>query len=150
MVVDGNMLAGSERRLAATRGRREAALPGKSLAVYECRTGLVLRVAAMGRTHAERAILPHLPVEEGAHHVADRNFCVAWYTEKVEDSGSWFTFRQHRGSFPLDLPAGGWRRRGRCDRGGVGAGVGLGGLAGPGAALARDPGQAGQADAGRG
>ncbi|MFO0882723.1 MAG: hypothetical protein U0894_00800 [Pirellulales bacterium] len=42
VILDGNMLAGTEHRLEPLRKSRAAALPGKALALYECATGLIL------------------------------------------------------------------------------------------------------------
>jgi hypothetical protein len=64
-VLDGNMLTGTEHRLKPLRQTRAAALPGKSLAVYEYATGLVTKVVLWEDAHSqERALLPDL-VERG-------------------------------------------------------------------------------------
>lgn len=100
-VLDGNMLAGSEHRLAPLRNTRAAALPGKSLVVFECATQLVSKVVLWEDAHSqERALLPDLELMPGKHWLADRNFCVAWFLHAIAASGSHFTIRRHR-SFSL-------------------------------------------------
>jgi len=120
ILLDGNSLTGTEHRIAELRNNRAAALPGKSLAVYECASGLVTQLVLWEDAHAqERAILRQLQLQAGVHLLADRNFCVAWFMEAIQDGGSHFTIRQHRGSFPLQSAGqcGRWRSRGRCDSG---------------------------------
>jgi IS4 transposase len=119
-ILDGNMLAGTDHRLEPLRGTRAAALPGKSLALYECATGLVKKAILWEDAHSqERALLPDLTFEAGWHVIADRNFCVTWFLANLESSGAYFTVRQHRGSMPLEsLETVGKRRRcGRCETG---------------------------------
>lgn len=122
LIVDGNMLAGTDHRLTPLRGTRAAALPGKSLAVYELATGLVVQVILWEDAHSqERAILPSLKIEAGTHLVMDRNFCVTWFLFHVASSKACFTVRHHRGSLPLESVEHVGKRRccGRCDSGRV-------------------------------
>ena len=118
-VIDGNTLAGTEHRLKSLRQTRSAALPGKSLAVYEYATGLVTKVVLEEDSHRqERALLPDLEIRPGTHLIADRNFCVTSFLLRIREAGSFFTIRQHRKSFLLN-PAGSVRHRGRCATGKV-------------------------------
>lgn len=118
-VLDGNMLAGTEHRLKPLRQTRAAALPGKSLAVYEYATGLVIKVVLWEDAHSqERALLPDLEIKAGTHLIADRNFCVPRFLLRLHKAGSFFTIRHHRSTFPLS-PVGNVRRRGRCATGRV-------------------------------
>ncbi len=52
-LLDGNHLAASEKRLAALRGQRGAALPGHALVVYEPDLGLVTDLVAIEDAHAQ-------------------------------------------------------------------------------------------------
>jgi len=121
-VLDGNCLAGTEHRLEALRNSRAGALPGRSLAMYECRTGLIDQLVLWEDGHSqERALLRHLELQPGLHLLADRNFCVAWFMDAIENAESCFTIRQHRGSFSLATAGtlGAWRSCGRCKSGRV-------------------------------
>ncbi len=118
-VLDGNMLTGTEHRLKPLRQTRAAALPGKSLVVYEYATGLVTKVVLWEDAHSqERALLHDLEIKTGTHLIADRNFCVPWFLLYLHKGGSFFTIRHHRSTFPLN-PGGNVRRRGRCATGKV-------------------------------
>ena len=118
LILDGNMLAGTEHRLAPLRETRAAALPGKSLVLLECATGLVTQTVLWEDAHSqERALLPQLRLPPGVHLLADRNFCVRWFLESLHQAGSYFTIRHHRA---YGLPgAGKGRRVGRVDTGEV-------------------------------
>ena len=116
-VLDGNMLTGTEHRLKPLRNTRAAALPGKSLAVYEYATGVVTKVVLWEDAHSqERALLPDLQIEAGIHLIADRNFCVPAFLLRIRRSRSFFTIRHHRSTFPLEH-VGKVRRCGRCETG---------------------------------
>lgn len=116
-VLDGNMLTGTEHRLKPLRNTRAAALPGKSLAVYEYATGVVAKVVLWEDAHSqERALLPDLEIEKGIHLIADRNFCVLRFLLRIQAAGSFFTIRHHRSTFPL-TPVGRVRQCGRCETG---------------------------------
>lgn len=114
-ILDGNILAGTEHRLKPLRKTRAAALPGRSLVLYECASGLVTQTVLCEDAYAqERALLPDLEIPPGAHLIADRNFCVYWFLQHIQQSGSYFTIRHHK-QFVLS-PAK-ERRIGRCDTG---------------------------------
>jgi IS4 transposase len=118
-VLDGNMLTGTEHRLKPLRSTRAAALPGKSLAVYESATGVVTKVVLWEDAHSqERALLPELEIETGIHLIADRNFCVPRFLLRIQGAKSFFTIRRHRSTFPL-VPVGKVRQCGRCESGQV-------------------------------
>jgi hypothetical protein len=118
-VLDGNMLTGTDHRLKPLRNTRAAALPGKSLAIYEYATGVVGKAVLWEDAHSqERLLLPNVEIEAGTHWIADRNFCVPWFLRRIETAGSAFTIRHHRSTFPLE-PEGASRRCGRCETGRV-------------------------------
>ena len=114
-ILDGNMLAGSDHRLKPLRNSRTAALPGKSLVLFECASGLVTRTVLWEDAHSqERALLPDLEIPSEAHLMADRNFCVYWFLQHIQQMGSCFTIRHHQ---QFVLPNARERRIGRCDTG---------------------------------
>jgi IS4 transposase len=114
-ILDGNMLAGTDHRLKPLRKTRAAALPGKSLVLYQCASGLVTRAVLCEDAYSqERALLPDLEIPAGAHLIADRNFCVYWFLQHIQQTGSCFTIRHHR---QFVLPQVAERRAGRCDTG---------------------------------
>jgi hypothetical protein len=122
LILDGNMLAGTEHRLRPLRRTRAAALPGKALAVYECATGLVTQTILWEDAHSqERALVPELTIEPGTHLIADRNFCVRSLLCRIARSPACFTVRHHRGALPLESLeiVGKERSRGRCATGRV-------------------------------
>jgi len=115
-VVDGNVLTGTEHRLKPLRQTRAAALPGKSLAVYEHATGTVDQAVLCEDAHTqERAMLHDLEIRPGTHWIADRNFCVTSFFLRIQKLGAFFTIRHH---LSLTLhPEGKAIPRGRCDTG---------------------------------
>jgi IS4 transposase len=118
VILDGNMLAGTEHRLAPLRSTRAAALPGKSLVLLECATGLVTQTVLWEDAHSqERALLRQLQLSPRVHVIADRNFCVRWFLESLQQTEAYFTIRHHRAYV---LPGEGKGRRvGRIERGEV-------------------------------
>jgi IS4 transposase len=97
VILDGNMLAGTDHRLKPLRRTRAAALPGKSLVFFECATGLVTQTVLWEDAYSqERALLPQLKIPSKAHVIADRNFCVLWFLKEIQRSGSFFTIRHHK------------------------------------------------------
>ncbi len=115
-LLDGNMLAGTEHRLKPLRRTRAAALPGKSLVLYECATRLVAQTVLWEDAYSqERALLPKLKIPSGIHLIADRNFCVLWFLEAIQQAGSYFTIRHHQQfTIPEETSE---RRVGRCETG---------------------------------
>jgi hypothetical protein len=114
-ILDGNMLAGTDHRLRPLRNTRAAALPGKSLVLYECASGLVTQAVLWEDAYSqERALLPDLEIPGGVHLIADRNFCVFWFLQNIQRAGSWFTVRHHQQFVLPDVVE---RRIGRCDSG---------------------------------
>jgi hypothetical protein len=83
-ILDGNHLAGTERRLQELRTLAAGALPGQTLAVLDAETMLVTEVLCCEDGHAqERATLPRVVPLIAARDlwVADRNFCTTdfWF-----------------------------------------------------------------------
>src|SRR3954467_8822584 len=76
-VLDGNILTGTEHRIAPLRTVGSAGLPGMSLAVYEPASGLITELILEEDAHRqERASVDRVEVESGQLWIMDRNFCV--------------------------------------------------------------------------
>lgn len=119
-LLDGNVLAGSEHRLKELRGMATAALPGRTLVLYEYATDLMGALVACedGQTSERRlatSLLDHL--RKGDLLMMDRNFCTAVFLQDLCDREVAFLVRHHAG---LSLiPLGKARPRGRCETGRV-------------------------------
>jgi len=119
MVLDGNVLGGTERRLKVLRTTRAAPLPGKSLAVYEYASDLVADVILCEDAYVqERALLDRLEIMAGQLWIADRNFCVRWFMDEIIQKNACFLIRYHKSTLPYKAQG---RRRlvGRCATGKV-------------------------------
>lgn len=100
-VVDGNYLAGTDRRLAVLRGHGAAALPGMAVVIQDQATGLLTDVIAREDAYVnERALITPLleRIGRGEVIVADRNFCVQAFFEGIAERGSYFAIRHHAGT----------------------------------------------------
>jgi IS4 transposase len=120
-VLDGNHLAGSEKRLGPLRGFRGAALPGQSLVVYAPEDDLVVDVLPCEDAHAqERALMgPVLErVKAGELWLADRNFSTKSILFAMHDKGAAFIIREHSAS-PHPEPIGPLVEVGRVETGRV-------------------------------
>jgi IS4 transposase len=101
-VIDGNHLPASEKRLAALRGLRGAALPGHSLVVYDPDTRLVIDVVPCEDAYAqERTLVPAIlrSVSAGQVWMADRNFSTTAILFGIHLADGAFVIREH-GSSP--------------------------------------------------
>ena len=119
VVVDGNVLTGTDRRLAPLRGVASACLPGKSLVAYEVATGLVGDLVLCEDAYTqERALVEGLVARLGAGDlgVLDRNFCTTKVVFGFAGRGAKLIVRQHRSSLRWQ-PAGPWRGCGTTDAG---------------------------------
>jgi IS4 transposase len=118
-ILDGNVLSGSEHRIAPLRKTRAAGLPGKLLAVFEPATGVVLQYVPCEDAYTqERALLDRVEIEAGQLWIADRNFCVRGFLERVVRGGAFFLIRRHGSSLPV-TPEGQLRHVGRVETGEV-------------------------------
>lgn len=119
-IVDGNVLAGSEHRLKELRGTAMAALPGRTLVLYEYATGLISALVACedGQASERRLVTPLLnQLRQGDLLMADRNFCTAELLQELQERAVSFLIRHHAG---LSLTGVGQSRpRGRCKTGKV-------------------------------
>jgi len=90
----------SQRRLGALREVQAAALPGKSLVVYEPACGLVTDVVPCEDGHAqERSLCKALlrTAQAGELWMADRNFCPREFLAELESHGAFFVLREPQG-----------------------------------------------------
>src|SRR5262249_24593012 len=102
-ILDGNALAGTEHRLVPWRDLGAAGLPGKSLAIYEPASGLILDVVLEEDGHAqERSLLDQVPVAAGQLWIMDRNFCVRSFLFRIQRTGAFFLVRRHAQNLPYD------------------------------------------------
>jgi hypothetical protein len=116
-ILDGNVLTGTEHRIAELRSTLSGALPGKSLAIYEPATGLVLDIVLEENAHTqERALLDQVAVEPGQLWIMDRNFCVRTFLFRILRAGAFFLVRRHESTLPFE-PVEPLRSVGRCDAG---------------------------------
>jgi hypothetical protein len=119
-ILDGNVLASSEQRLKELRGTATAALPGRTLALYEYATGLlsVLVACEDGQTSERRLVTPLLDhLTKGDLLMTDRNFCTAVFLQELQERTVGFLIRHHAGLSLTFL--GKTRSRGRCKTGKV-------------------------------
>jgi IS4 transposase len=118
-VLDGNVLSGTEHRIAPLRRTRAAGLPGKALAVYEPATELVLQFVPCEDAYAqERSLLGGLTVEAGELWIADRNFCERKFLRSITERGAYFLVRRHKTTLPFRT-LGDLRHVGRTETGEV-------------------------------
>lgn len=120
-VVDGNCLAPSEKRLKPLRKVRSAALPGRSLVVYDPDRCLVIDVLPSEDGHAgERALMAELSATAmpGELWLGDRAFCTFTILSAWQDRGAAFLVREHGANAKLSacVPL---RQQGRTDSGDV-------------------------------
>jgi hypothetical protein len=116
-ILDGNVLAGTEHRIAPLRTTWSAGLPGMSLAVYEPASGLILDLILEENAHAqERTLFDRVTVEPGQLWVMDRNFCVRSLLSRMERAEAFFLVRWHRSTLPFRATSR-LRQRGRCTTG---------------------------------
>jgi Transposase DDE domain len=97
-ILDGNHLAGSERRPKILRDVAAGCLPGQTLVVLEPETGLASGVLCCEDGHTqERKLLAEIwpQVEERDLWIADRNFCTTMFLFGLAARQGFFIIRQH-------------------------------------------------------
>jgi hypothetical protein len=116
-ILDGNVLTGTDHRITELRSTLSGALPGKSLAIYEPASGLVLDIILEENAHTqERALLDQVVIEPGQLWIMDRNFCVRTFLFRILRAGAFFLVRRHASTLPFE-PIKSLRSVGRCDAG---------------------------------
>lgn len=119
VVVDGNHLPGSEKRLAALRDLRGAALPGHSLVVYDPQLDLVMDLEPCEDAYTqERRLMQSivLKAKAGQLWLGDRNFCTRAIIQALRDRGACYLLREH-GANCHPTPQGKRRPMARVDTG---------------------------------
>lgn len=104
-IVDGNCIEATERRLKELRDVQAAALPGKSLGVYEPAPGLVTNVFPCEDGHAqERSLFESVlqTVQADDLWIEDRNLCTREFLCAIARRGAFFITRHHAG-LPFDV-----------------------------------------------
>ncbi len=102
-IIDGNVLTGTEHRITPLRVTLAAALPGKSLAIYEPASGLILDIVLQENAHTqERALLDQVIIEPGQLWIMDRNFCVRTFLFRIEREAAFFLVRRHASTLPFE------------------------------------------------
>jgi IS4 transposase len=97
-ILDGNHLAATQKRLAATRGRQSGPLPGQSLAVLDPALMLITHVVLCEDAYTqERALLDQIEPLIAADDVwiEDRNFCTVDFLDAVAQRRAAFVVRRH-------------------------------------------------------
>ncbi len=100
-MLDGNFLAGTDRRLDCLRGSGAAALPGMALVVRDGATGLLTDMLPCEDAYTnERGLHERLLplVRPGELWVADRNFCTLDYLAGIAEHQGCFLVRHHGGT----------------------------------------------------
>jgi hypothetical protein len=118
-VIDGNRLAGTQKRLAVLRDLGGAALPGQSVCVLDPHRRLISAVALSEDAHAQECTLvgPLLhAVKKGQVWVADRHYCISALLFALKARLAFFLIRQHEGHLRWEL-LGKRRCRGRTATG---------------------------------
>jgi hypothetical protein len=119
-ICDGNVLRRSERRLQVLRGTDVAALPGRTVALYDYAANLISRLVVSEDAHtSERklmlALLPHL--QAGDLLMADCNFATMDFFRELEERHAGFLMRHHSGLTLTPLTR--RKRSGTCKTGQV-------------------------------
>lgn len=97
-IVDGNHLAGTERRLKVLRNHGAAALPGHTLVILDPQRNLVEDVVVCEDAHAnQRILLPELleRVQRRQCWIMDSHFCTLGMLFGMDDRKAFFVVRQH-------------------------------------------------------
>lgn len=106
LIVDGNHLPATERRLKELRRQNVAPLPGHSLVVLDPALMLAVDVLPCADGHAsERTLLPELfqTLKPRDLLLADRNFCTTNALFQIDQGGAFFLIRQHGSSLKYEL-----------------------------------------------
>lgn len=98
-ILDGNHLAGTQRRLRETRNSTAAPLPGKCLVVLDPRREAIADLFPIEDGHAqERSGLDEVieTIERRDLWIADRNFCTLKFLYAIAGRGAAFVIRKHQ------------------------------------------------------
>jgi Transposase DDE domain len=99
--LDGNFLAGTDRRLGCLRGSGAAALPGMALVVRDGATGLLTDLVPCEDAYTNERSLAAAVLALARPDdlwLGDRNFCTGDYLGGLAQRGACFLIRHHRGT----------------------------------------------------
>lgn len=119
LVLDGNHLPASQKRLAPLRALRSGPLPGQSLVVYDPDVGIVIDLVPCEDGYSqERALMQSLldNAQPGELWIADRNFCTTTILSGWAGQGAAFAVREH-GRSPNPTALDEQRKVGRIETG---------------------------------
>jgi len=105
-ILDGNHLAGTDRRLNVLRGRGGAALPGQALAALDPELKLIVDLFPCEDAHTqERALLGAVleTVRANDLWIEDRNFCTTSFLFGLQQRHAFFLVRQHAQALRWEL-----------------------------------------------
>jgi hypothetical protein len=100
LVLDGNHLAATERRLEVLKRSKAGPLPGHALVVLEPELMLIRDMIPCEDGHAqERSLTPEIleMVHDADVWIDDRNFCTTSLLTGIAERGAYFVTRQHAG-----------------------------------------------------
>jgi IS4 transposase len=119
-ILDGNHLAGTERRLEETRRLNSKPLPGHALVVLDPQAMLMTDVFPCEDAYAqERSLLIEVLATVAAHDcwIADRNFGTTEFLFGIKRLGAFFVIRQHASTLTVTRLQGKRKLVGPCDGG---------------------------------
>ena len=99
LFLDGNCRAGTERRIFELRDVQAAPLPGKTLAILDQQTGLIIDLVPCEDGHAqERSLLDRTleKIEPNDVWTGDRNFCTVGFLSGLAARKACFVIRRHK------------------------------------------------------
>lgn len=98
LILDGNHLAATERRVRETRSQHGVPLPGQALVLLDPQTRMMIDVFPCEDAYAqERELLPQV-IETLSRRdllIADRNFCTTQFVFDISEKDAFFLIRQH-------------------------------------------------------
>lgn len=98
-MLDGNCIEATDKRLKVLRTTGSAALPGKSLVIYEPEYEMATSIVTCEDGHAqERSLLDKVveKVEANDVFIMDRNFCVRKFLNNIAAEDGFFLVRYHK------------------------------------------------------
>jgi Transposase DDE domain len=120
-ILDGNVLAATDRRLKPLRQWLNACLPGKSLVILEPDLGLITDLVLCEDSYTQERVLAKLLLERVQKEdllVFDRNFTTTAFVFGIAQRDGCFVGRQHRSTVPV-RPATKLKLCGKTDTGKV-------------------------------
>jgi len=98
LILDGNHLAATERRVQETRSLHGVPLPGQALVLLDPQTRMMIDVFPCEDAYSqERELLPQVIAALSPRDllIADRNFCTTRFLFEIREKAAFFVIRQH-------------------------------------------------------